>query len=202
MYRKILMMTLIFTCLLLLLAILPVHGEEEVYASTVRLHVIADSDSDEDQAVKLKVRDAVLELTNPLLANCGDRSDALLCLQAHITEIEAAAFSVLQEEGRDETVAVELTEEYYPEKSYDSFCFPAGEYVSLKIRIGSGEGKNWWCCLYPPLCLGAATVSRGQAEDAFIAVGLTPSQYQIITETDRPVYRVRFKILEVFSSYR
>ncbi len=79
--------------------------------------------------------------------------------------------------------------------------FPAGEYVSLQIRIGSGEGKNWWCCLFPPLCLGAASSST-TAEDAFISVGLTPSQYQIITETERPVYRVRFKILELLSSGR
>jgi stage II sporulation protein R len=65
------------------------------------------------------------------------------------------------------------------------------------VCIGDAEGKNWWCCVFPPLCLGTSTVSSADAEDAFISVGLTPDQYKIITETDKPVYKVRFKILEL-----
>ena len=88
--------------------------------------------------------------------------------------------------------------EEYPERSYDSVCFPSGEYLSLRVCIGEAEGQNWWCCLFPPLCLGASSVSSKQAEDSFISVGLTPSQYKIITETDKPVYKIRFKLLELF----
>ncbi len=202
MCKKIFTLTLSFTLLLFLIAIMPVHGEEKIYQTTVRLHVIANSDSEEDQAIKLAVRDEVLKLTNPILSNCTDRKEAISLLSRQTQQIEEAARSVLQKAGKDDSVTVLLSEEYYPEKNYDSFCFPAGEYVSLQIRIGDGEGKNWWCCLFPPLCLGAASVSGERAEDAFISVGLTPSQYQVITETDHPVYRVRFKLLEVFSSYR
>jgi stage II sporulation protein R len=88
--------------------------------------------------------------------------------------------------------------EDYPTRDYDSFCFPEGSYLSLRVEIGSGEGQNWWCCVFPPLCLGSANASRDSAEDAFIQVGLTPSQYKIITESEKPVYRVRFKLLELF----
>lgn len=201
MYQKILLLTLSFVLILVLIGILPIHGEEQIYETAVRLHVIANSDSEEDQRIKLKVRDAVLAVTDPLLAECKGQKEALQCLGAHTAQIEEAARSALQKEGVDDTVTLTLTRESYPQKNYDAVCFPAGEYVSLQIRIGSGEGKNWWCCLFPPLCLGAASSST-TAEDAFISVGLTPSQYQIITETDRPVYRVRFKILELLSSER
>ena len=200
MYKRILTVSLCFTVLLLVIGILPVHGEDKIYESTVRLHVIANSDSEEDQAIKLQVRDAVLAVTNPLLSECRDREEAIVVLEGHTKQIEAAANAVLRDAGKEERAEVLLGWEQYPERSYDAFCFPAGEYISLRVLIGSGEGKNWWCCLFPPLCLGAATVGKTSAEDAFISVGLTPTQYQIITESDRPVYRVRFKLLEVFSS--
>ena len=202
MYQKMLLLTLSFVMILAFIGILPIHGEEQIYETAVRLHVIANSDSEEDQRIKLKVRDAVLEVTDPLLSECRGQEEAIQCLCAHAMQIEAAALSALQKEGVEDTVKLTLTRESYPQKSYDAVCFPAGEYISLQIRIGSGEGKNWWCCLFPPLCLGAASSSTSTAEDAFISVGLTPSQYQIITETERPVYRVRFKILELLSSER
>ena len=94
-----------------------------------------------------------------------------------------------------------LGEEDYPRRSYDSFCFPAGTYTSLRLCIGNAEGQNWWCCLFPPLCLGSSTVSPEGAEDAFLEVGLTPDQYKIITETEKPVYRVRFKLLELLEDW-
>ena len=100
-------------------------------------------------------------------------------------------------EGRTDTVTVKLGLEDYPERDYDSFCFPAGSYLSLRVCIGDAEGQNWWCCLFPALCLGSSSVSANDAEDAFIEVGLTPSQYKIITESDKPVYKVRFKLLEL-----
>ena len=92
-----------------------------------------------------------------------------------------------------------MNEESYPEKNYDSFCFPSGTYLSLRVCIGEAAGQNWWCCLFPPLCLGAATVPADKAEDSFLQVGLTPDQYKIITETDSPGYKIRFKLLELFN---
>ncbi|MBE6590125.1 MAG: stage II sporulation protein R [Ruminococcaceae bacterium] len=200
MHKKLLTVSLALTALLLFIGLMPVHGEEAIYHSTVRLHVIAASDSEEDQSIKLEVRDAILALTNPLLADCASQKEAVARLEANKESLKEAARAVLTRAGREDAVEILLGTEEYPTRSYDAFCFPAGEYVSLRVLIGSGEGKNWWCCLFPPLCLGAATVSRQNAEDACISVGLTPSQYQIITESDRPVYRVRFKLLELFSS--
>ena len=110
--------------------------------------------------------------------------------------LQAAAEEVIARAGREDRVTLLLGEEDYPERSYDSFCFPAGSYLSLRVCIGDAEGQNWWCCLFPPLCLGASTVSEEEAEESFISVGFTPSQYKIITESEKPVYKVRFKILE------
>ena len=197
MEKRVLIATLALCAVLLFIGLFPVHGEEEIYDTVVRLHVLANSDSEEDQALKLKVRDAVLEVTSPLLSECGSQAEARETLLAHEQEILTAAEQVIAAEGYGYSVSLLLDLEDYPARDYDSFCFPAGEYLSLRVLIGDAEGKNWWCCLFPPLCLGSATASTETAEEEFISVGLTPSQYKIITESDKPVYKVRFKILEV-----
>lgn len=196
--RRLLIALLVLASVSLFLGAMPIRGEEEIYDSVIRLHVLANSDSEEDQAVKLKVRDAVLAVTQPLLRDCHDRESAERLLRANEESLRQTAIDTLQKEGYDHEVSVTLDVESYPERSYDSFCFPSGEYLSLRVCIGDAEGKNWWCCLFPPLCLGASTVPSEEAEDAFISVGLTPPQYKIITETDRPVYKIRFKLLELF----
>ena len=200
MQKRLLIATFVLCGVLLFVGLFPVHGEEQIYDTVVRLHVLANSDSDEDQALKLRVRDAVLEVTAPLLTDCKTQDEAKECLEAHADEIRTAAEGVIAAEGRTDTVSILLDREEYPERDYDSFCFPAGTYLSLRVCIGEAEGQNWWCCLFPPLCLGTATTSTKDAEEEFIAVGLTPSQYKIITESEKPVYKVRFKILEVFQS--
>ena len=196
-YKRILTLAIFAAILLLVVGLLPVHGEEEIYNKVVRLHVLANSDSEEDQAVKLKVRDAILALTVPLLQNCETKEEAVALLEENQTLFVEAAKAVLQEEGFDDTVSIEMGLEEYPTRTYDSLCFPAGEYISMRVNLGEGEGQNWWCWLFPPLCLGAATVNEKTAEDACISVGFTPTQYKIITESDKPVYRARFKILEL-----
>lgn len=196
--KKTIAVTLVLVSLFLFVGLFPVHGEEKIYDSVVRLHVLANSDSEEDQALKLDVRDAILELTAPLLENCADRDEAEAVLRAHIPELIAAAKLVLETAGCNDSVTIEFDNEEYPERTYDSFCFPSGTYLSMRVLIGNAEGHNWWCCLFPPICRAAATVSKKEAENTFISVGLTPSQYKIITESDKPVYKVRFKILEIF----
>ena len=196
--KRTIAITLILVSLFLFVGLFPVHGEEKIYNSVVRLHVLANSDTEEDQTLKLKVRDAILEKTAPLLENCTDRDEAEAILRANLAELTETAKSVLEAAGSDDDVTIEFDNEEYPERTYDSFCFPAGTYLSMRVLIGSGEGHNWWCCLFPPVCRAAATVSKKEAEDAFVSVGLTPSQYKIITESDKPVYKVRFKILEIF----
>ena len=180
----------------LILSVLPVHGEQAVYENVIRLHVIANSDSPVDQRLKLSVRDAVLALCAPQLCSCTDRAQAEAVVASLSDEIQATAEKALRAEGCHDAVTVELGKEPYPEKRYERLCFPSGEYLSLRIRIGEAEGQNWWCVLFPPLCLSAATAK--EAEEAFVAVGFTPEQYRIITRTDQVTYKLRFKFLELF----
>ena len=202
MQKRILTAVLMLCAALLTVGLLPVHGEADVYDTVVRLHVIANSDSEEDQALKLRVRDAVLEVTTPILSTCTTQEQARTTLEAAFGEIRAAAEAVVAAEGRSDSVAVFLDNEEYPERDYDGFCFPSGTYLSMRVCIGDAKGQNWWCCLFPPLCMGSSTASTEAAEDAFIAVGMTPSQYKIITASDRPVYRIRFKLLEVLDGLK
>ena len=182
------------------LSFLPVHGERDIYDTVVRLHVLANSDSEEDQALKLAVRDAVLDTAAPYLEGCRTQAEAVEVLTARLPELEAAAVAVIAAEGYGYPVTVLLGEEDYPTRTYESCAFPAGTYVSLRILIGEGEGQNWWCCLFPPLCLSAAT-AKSDNEEAFIQVGLTKDQYGIITETGKTKYKVRFKLLEVLEDW-
>ena len=182
-------------CLFLFLGLMPVHGESEIYDSVLRLHVLANSDSKEDQALKLKVRDAILEKCNNIFSECNTRDEAISVLNQNIELLKDTAKKTVIAEGYDYSVSIALGEEIYPTKNYESFCFPSGEYLSLRVIIGNGEGQNWWCVLYPPMCLSAA--SSQKPEDAFISVGLNKDQYEIITETEKPTYKIRFKLLEV-----
>ncbi len=200
--KKLFILVLIVAIATLIISVLPIHGEEKIYDSVVRLHVLANSDEDHDQALKLKVRDRLLEITSPIVVDCTSRDEAREKLTAHFSQLEAAAREVILSEGYSYDVKITLEDEYYPTRKYENLCFPEGTYASLKVEIGEAEGKNWWCVLFPPLCLSAASEKKNQsAEDAFIAVGLTDEQYKVITETDDVKYKARFKILEVFQKW-
>lgn len=197
--KKLLICSIVILTLSLLAGILPVHGESEIYDTVVRLHVLANSDSEEDQALKLKVRDEIIGIVTPAVKDCRSQAEAIAAIGAIADDIENAAIQKIKDEGYGYTVAVKIGEEHYPTKTYETCAFPEGEYVSLRVIIGEGEGQNWWCCLFPPLCLSAASADdEADNEEAFISVGLTSEQYKIVTESDSPKYRVRFKILEVF----
>ena len=197
--KKLLICTFVILGIALVAGIFPVHGESEIYDTVVRLHVLANSDSEEDQALKLLVRDEIISVVSPVVRNCKHPAEAIEAIEGIKGDIEAVARMVIEREGYDYTVSVELGEEHYPTRVYESCAFPEGEYISLRVIIGNGEGQNWWCCLFPPLCLSAATPGDDESnEDAFISVGLTPEQYKIITESNNPKYKVRFKFLEVF----
>lgn len=203
--KKILICTFLILAVALVAGLFPVHGEEEIYDTVVRLHVLANSDTDADQELKLKVRDRVIELVSPAVKDCTSQSEAIAAIGGIMDELESAAAEVIATEGYDYPVSIVIGEEYYPTKTYETCAFPEGEYVSLRVCIGEAEGQNWWCCLFPPLCLSAATDDSDDSdennEDAFISVGLTSDQYKLITETDKPKYRVRFKILETIQKF-
>ena len=200
--KKLLICTFIILAISLFAGMLPIHGESEIYDTVVRLHVLANSNTDEDQALKLAVRDEVIKAVTPAVEGCKNQAEAIAEIEKIIPEIEAAAAASIKAQGYDYGVKVLLGEEYYPTKTYETCAFPQGKYVSLRVLIGEGEGENWWCCLFPPLCLSAATDgASGSNEEAFISVGLTGEQYKVITETQRTKYKVRFKILETVSSW-
>lgn len=199
--NKILALAVTITLIFVILGALPIHGEEELYDSVLRLHVLANSDTEEDQALKLTVRDAILEESSKLLTNAETRDRAAEIINANIDRLIAVAEKTVNDAGYDYAVKVTLTEEQYPTRRYEAFCFPSGKYLSLRVMIGDAEGQNWWCVLFPPLCLSAATESAASCDEA-IAVGLTADQYKIITETDNARYKVRFKILEAIEELK
>jgi stage II sporulation protein R len=193
MYKRILIATFTIIGLYVLLGFLPIHSEAAIYDNVLRLHVLANSDSSEDQALKLEVRDCILEETATLFKDCKSKDEAREAVESNLDKIREIAEQTIREAGYEYGVSVSLGEEEYPTKNYEECCFPAGEYLSLRVMIGEAEGENWWCVLFPPLCIDAA----GESREVFAEVGLTDEQYSFITETDNPKYKVRFKLLEV-----
>jgi len=196
--------------LLFILTVLPIRGESGIYDAVVRLHVIASSNSESDQKMKLFVRDRILsECAGTLVCKENNAEEASLALSEDISFVQQSAERAVRdycgENGIDEVpcVSCEMGREYYPCKSYESLCFPEGEYYSLRITIGEGKGENWWCVLFPPLCFGAVSErsEKEPSEEEFISVGITGEQYKIISESDSPKYRLRFRILEIIEEW-
>ena len=130
---------------------------ERLRRDILRLHVVAASDSQEDQAVKLRVRDAVLGSLRQGLSDLADVEQAKEYVEEMLPKIEQAANLILAEAGFDDTVQVSLTEWEFPERNYETFSLPSGVYNALRVVIGEGEGQNWWCVVFPELCMGATT---------------------------------------------
>ncbi len=199
--KDLLAVTTAIILIFIILGALPIHGENEVYDSVLRLHVLANSDSEEDQALKFEVRDSILNVSSKLLGEAKTKDDAANIINENIALLTETAQKTVRENGYDYPVSITLGNESYPRRNYEQLCFPSGEYLSLKVMIGEAEGQNWWCVLFPPLCLSAASDKKA-SEDAFISVGLTDEQYRLITETDTPKYKVRFKILEAIETLK
>ncbi|MBR4972614.1 MAG: stage II sporulation protein R, partial [Oscillospiraceae bacterium] len=160
--------------------------------SLVRLHVVASSDSREDQAVKLQVRDAVVAYVEDAMQNVKTVEEAKAWLQDNLPELEQAANDVLRKLGISDTAVATLTQEALPAREYDTFSLPSGVYDSLRITIGEGQGQNWWCVLFPNLCLPAAGESTEE-----VAVGAGFSEELTETVTRQEGYILRFYILDV-----
>ena len=197
--RKIFTLLTLTVLCALVLGLFPVSGEEKLYDSVVRLHVLANSDSDVDQALKLKVRDRIIEVTEDIFTQAKSKEEAETIARLALSMIEDEAKRVVEESGFDYPVTVTLGQEDYPERDYEGLKFPAGEYLSLRVLIGDAEGQNWWCVLFPPICLRAASRDQRDTEESFIAAGLTGEQYRIITESGSGRYKIKFKILEIIS---
>lgn len=192
---------LVIFCTLVLLSLiitplLPLNGEEEIYDNTIRLHVLANSDSNEDQTLKLKVRDSVLTRVRRELAECNTRLEAEQKIEDIADDIMICAQDTIRNNGYDYNVHMTLEHEYYPTREYEGVRMPAGTYLSLKIMIGEAQGKNWWCVLFPPLCTSSAKPKATLKE-----AGFTPSQIRILTEDEAPKYKIKFRLLELFEKW-
>lgn len=166
--------------------------QQALSGKLIRLHVVANSDSELDQSRKLRVRDAVLTVTQPLLSEADDPEQALI--QA-LPEIQAAAEACLN--GAD-SVRVSFGPERFPTRVYDSFSLPAGVYRSLRVTIGSGEGHNWWCVVFPSICFRA---TADDLEAAAASGGFTEEEVALITESDQN-YRLKFKAIELLQELK
>jgi stage II sporulation protein R len=163
-----------------------IGDRQKLRQDILRLHVVAASDDPEDQAVKLRVRDAVLETLRQGLRDLTDPEKARAYVREMLPKLEEAAQSVLREAGFDDDVTVSLTEEAFPVREYDSFSLPSGVYNALRVVIGEGEGKNWWCVVFPELCTGATGEEFRQVS------GFS----DILDDTLTGQYEIRFWVLD------
>lgn len=137
---------------------------EQIRSETLRLHIIANSDSEFDQSLKLQVRDKILEDTGGLFAEVSGKSEAVALAETSLDDIKAEAEAVLAQAGVDYPIKVELTEMWFETRSYDGFTLPAGDYDAVRVIIGDGEGVNWWCVMYPPLCIPSENAGADAAK--------------------------------------
>lgn len=158
----------------------------------LRLHVVANSDSQQDQALKLEVRDAILAQATPLLAGADSQRSAEEALAPHLEELARTGQAVLTAAGCGDRVTVALADAWFPTKVYDGFSLPAGTYRALRVVIGEGEGQNWWCVVFPPLCLASVTE---EVTEAAALGGLSDDQVALITGQDGG-YVLKFKLIE------
>lgn len=186
--------------LLLLLAAFLASGalalrtERDLSDKVVRLHVLANSDAEEDQALKLKVRDRILDYAEPLLEGAADRREAEALLRGQLLEFERIAREEIQASGYNYGADVRLEDTAFPTREYEGFTLPAGKYLALRVIIGEGAGRNWWCVVFPPLCAAAAA----EVPEAALAAGLSPSQVGLITEENNG-YVLKSKLVEFWS---
>ena len=170
-----------------LVAVIPfVNSSRELSEDVLRIHILANSDSAADQSLKLAVRDRVLEHCSAYFEDCEDKNEAMAVTRAHLGEIEQVAQEEIRRQGYDYSIKAQVGQAYFNTRCYEDFTMPAGWYDSLRLTIGDGGGKNWWCVMYPALCVGAATEDR-MKED------LNDGEYRVITSDQMDF---RFKLVE------
>ena len=169
-------------------------GEEcsFIRENTLRLHILANSDSPADQALKLKIRDAVLSHSGELFSGCDTHQKMVGAAQEQLSDIQRIAEQTAMHNGYDLPVTVSVTDMFFETRRYDNVLLPAGTYTAVRIELGEAAGKNWWCVLYPPLCVSAAQTSFTE-EEAQISDSL-------LQQEELPRYRVRLAVVEWWES--
>lgn len=164
----------------------------------LRLHVLANSDSAEDQALKLRVRDQLLLQVDPWLAGQANIGGVKTELRERIPELTQMAEETIAKAGYDYPVRVELEDTWFPTRQYDGFSLPAGRYEALRILIGEGAGQNWWCVVFPPLCLASSTETMTEKAEA---AGLEDQEVFLILEEEEE-YVVKFRAIELWETLK
>lgn len=167
---------------------------ENIRRDTLRLHIMANSDSKEDQELKLEVRNEILKQKGESLKEIKSLDKAQERVKESLSEIEEIAKKVVREKGKDYPVSATLDKSYFTTRYYENFTLPAGNYNALKVTIGSGEGKNWWCVLYPPLCLPASM------KDEELSEFLSEGEIELIRSENKTEYK--FLLVEIFEKIK
>lgn len=168
---------------------------EDIESRVLRLHILANSDSEADQTLKLKVRDAVLEISPEIFGDTMSKQEAIEKANANLPKIIAKAKSVIVEEGYDYNVTAEIVNDKFNTRVYENFTLPAGDYDAVRITIGSGQGHNWWCVMFPALCLPSAVGNELQEE--------LPETEKVIVDNSKESesYEIRFGIVEAVTGF-
>ncbi len=185
---------LAFAVTLILQATLLAQDCYQIRDNLVRLHVLANSDSEHDQALKLKVRDALLTYGKTLFTTAHTKDQAVLLTQSYLNELEQVAEQTLRQEGCEDSVTCSIEQAYFNTRVYDNITLPAGNYTALRVIIGQGAGQNWWCVMFPPLCIPAAQEVTANPDP--LQNLLTQNQQELIE--NGPKYQVKFKTVEWF----
>lgn len=167
---------------------------EDINSKILRLHILANSDSNEDQELKLKVRDAVLNGTVNLFKNSKNKIDAINTSKAHLEQIQKIAETEVKRNGYNYKVEVQIVNMYFNTRKYESVTIPAGNYDAVRILIGKSSGHNWWCVMFPPICIPVAE-EKQELSDV-----LTPSELELTQNKDQ--YDVQFKFVEYFKAIK
>ena len=174
---------------------------EDISDSVFRLHVIANSDSKEDQDLKYKVRDAVLEYMNNISADCSSKEEVIRLAYEHQEDFISVAEKVIRENGFDYNVKIEIGNFEFPTKYYGDISLPAGFYDALKIEIGEAKGQNWWCVMFPPLCF--VDVTSGVVPDESKQImqdNLSDEEYSLISDNESSDIKFKFSLIEFFKN--
>lgn len=194
--KKIIALSVISGILLTATAIYSEKMQKGISAEIVRLHVLANSNSKADQALKLKVRDRILKESKDLFGNTVSKEQCYEILDEKIPFLTAAAKDEIQKNGYSYEVKISRGNYFFPMKNYENFSLPAGDYDALKIEIGSGNGENWWCVMFPPLCFVDATLGKNTMSQ--LEGKLTDEELALISSPEE--VNIKFKIVDFFQN--
>lgn len=175
-------------------SVIPFEAQcSELSQDVFRLHILANSDSEADQSLKIKVRDKVLDYTEDLFNSANSKEETESIISDNLQSISNVAYQTVLDNGYDYVVTAEITNMYFTTRYYEGYTLPSGMYDALRITIGEGEGHNWWCVMYPSICISSAEDKESKAKEA-----LDDDEYNIVCNEQ---YQYKFKVVEMFEKF-